>query len=184
MTPRRFFVIGALLLITLVNGYSQGSVFILSQPQSQIGYLRQTITFSVAAFSTAPPLSYQWQKDGVSINGATDFTFRIFNLQTNNAGSYTVIVSNSTGAFVTSAPATLEVKDASMSIALHPGVTIEGAVGLIYGIQVTTDLSNTNSWVGLTNVTLTAPRQTWFDAQPATLPTRYYRLLSGPTTIP
>jgi hypothetical protein len=34
-----------------------------------------------------------------------------------------------------------------MSIALHPGITIDGAVGRTYGIQFTTDLSDINSWL-------------------------------------
>jgi hypothetical protein len=73
---------------------------------------------------------------------------------------------------------------ASVSIALYAGVTIDGAIGLTYGIQSTLDLSNTNSWVGRTNITLTTPTYLWYDSQPATQPQTYYRVLPGPISIP
>ncbi len=66
----------------------------------------------------------------------------------------------------------------------YPGLTINGVVGLSYGIQYTTDLRMPHSWQGLDNVTLSVPRQTWYDPQLATQPQRYYRLVPGPTSIP
>ena len=73
---------------------------------------------------------------------------------------------------------------AGVSLALYAGITIEGVVGLTYGIQYSTDLSNTNSWHGMANVTLGAPTQLWFDIQPASQPQRYYRVVPGPITVP
>jgi hypothetical protein len=49
---------------------------------------------------------------------------------------------------------------------------IDGVVGLTYGIQSTTDLSNTNSWQGIANVTLETPSEVCFDVQPAIQPQR------------
>jgi hypothetical protein len=46
---------------------------------------------------------------------------------------------------------------AGVSIASYAGITITGVAGLTYGIPSTTDLSNTNSWRGLANVTLAGP---------------------------
>lgn len=73
---------------------------------------------------------------------------------------------------------------ATLSLALYPGLNIQGVVGLTYGIQYTTDLSNTNSWVGLTNITPTQSQQLWLDLRPATLPHGYYRIVPGPISIP
>ncbi len=73
---------------------------------------------------------------------------------------------------------------AGTSVAFYAGVTIDGVAGLTYGIQSTTDLSDTNSWRGLVNITLWASRQLWFDVEPATQPHRYYRVLARPIPIP
>ncbi len=69
-------------------------------------------------------------------------------------------------------------------IDLYPGLTVYGCVGATYGIQYTTNLNQNTNWVGVTNVTLTAPSYLWHDSQPATLPQRIYRAVVGPTSIP
>ena len=50
--------------------------------------------------------SYQWRKDGVDLVGATSDTSSLLFAPTNQAGSYTVVVSNPVGS-VTSAPPTV-----------------------------------------------------------------------------
>jgi hypothetical protein len=64
-------------------------------PQSQTLTAGQNVTFSVTATGTAP-LSYQWYKGGAAISGATASSYSISNVQTANAGTYTVTVSNGT----------------------------------------------------------------------------------------
>src|SRR5439155_12240333 len=64
-------------------------------------------TFTVDADGTAP-LSYQWRFQGSPINGANRATFSITGATTNNAGDYTVVVSNSFGSDISKA-ATLTV---------------------------------------------------------------------------
>jgi hypothetical protein len=71
-----------------------------------------------------------------------------------------------------------------VSLAFYSGVTIDGVVGLTYGIQCNTNLSNTNGWWGMVNVTLSVPKMLWFDMQPANQPQRYYRVVPGPIAIP
>lgn len=63
--------------------------------------------FSVVTSGTRP-MSYQWQRNGVNIVGATYEWLAIYNLGAADAGSYTVTVSNAAGT-VTSAAATLTV---------------------------------------------------------------------------
>ncbi len=53
-----------------------------------------------------PPLSYQWRKNGQPLAGQTGATRSRNNVQSGDAGNYTVVVSNSAGQ-VTSNPATL-----------------------------------------------------------------------------
>jgi uncharacterized delta-60 repeat protein len=73
---------------------------------SQTKFTGQTATFTVSAAGTAP-LSYQWLFNGSPIPGATAAVLSLGNAQPIQAGSYAVVVSNSSGS-VTSAPARLE----------------------------------------------------------------------------
>ena len=155
---------------------------ITNQPQSQVGYWGQSATFSVAAIPS--PLSYQWQSNGVPILGATNQTLTLTNLQSSFAAGYTVVVSNPCGSVTSSPPATLTINAAPITIALYPGVTIAGAVGFTYGIQCSTNLADTNAWIGLDNFTLTQPTEIWYDSIPVSLPKRFYRVLQGPIPIP
>ncbi|HZO54523.1 MAG TPA: hypothetical protein VFB63_17555 [Bryobacteraceae bacterium] len=54
------------------------------------------------------PFTYQWQRDGVNLNGQTNATLALTNLQLSAAGSYRAIVGNLSGS-VTSSPTSLSV---------------------------------------------------------------------------
>jgi regulation of enolase protein 1 (concanavalin A-like superfamily) len=81
---------------------------ITTQPQSRDVDVGRPISFQVVA-SGAQPLAYQWQKGGVDIPGATAAQYSIAAVQSTDAGTYTVRVSNIDGAVV-SAAATLTVR--------------------------------------------------------------------------
>ncbi len=80
---------------------------ITTQPASQTVIVGNPVTFTVAATGTAP-LSYQWQKNGANISGATTASYTIGSVATNDAANYTAIVTNIAGS-VTSSTATLTV---------------------------------------------------------------------------
>ena len=86
---------------------------IVSQPVDAFGRAGATVSFSVFA-SGSQTLSYQWQKDNVALNdgggisGSTNATLNIGNIGTNDAGVYTVTISNLAGQ-VTSSGASLVV---------------------------------------------------------------------------
>jgi hypothetical protein len=67
-----------------------------TQPSASLVTVGSAASFSVAATGTAP-LSYQWRKDGAAISGATSSTYTISSTKTTDAGSYTVVVTNSIG---------------------------------------------------------------------------------------
>lgn len=79
---------------------------ILRQPQSFRALTGGTATLSVLAGGTA--LSYQWQKDGSILAGATRDEFKVSGAQLSDAGNYKVTVTNSGGS-VTSRAAMLSV---------------------------------------------------------------------------
>ena len=81
---------------------------ITTQPQSQTVEVGAAVSLTVVATGTPAP-SYQWWKDNQPISGATSATFTIAAAQLTDAGSYTVLVSNSAGQ-VTSSAAALTVK--------------------------------------------------------------------------
>jgi immunoglobulin I-set domain protein len=95
---------------------------ITAQPTNQSVTAGQAATFDVTATGTAP-LSYQWQKNSVSISGATasSYTTPATAAGDNNA-KFDVIVSNSAGS-QTSAMATLAVSAAAVA----PSITTQPA---------------------------------------------------------
>ena len=80
---------------------------IMTQPQNQFVSEGEKVTFIVVATGTTP-LKYQWKKDGTNISGATSASYTISSANANDAGVYTVTVSNSIG-FATSSTAVLVV---------------------------------------------------------------------------
>ncbi len=83
------------------------SPVITTQPASVVAYQGSNVTFSVAATGVPAP-TLQWHKDGVALAGATSQTLSLPNVQTTNAGIYTVTASN-VGGTATSYNATLTV---------------------------------------------------------------------------
>jgi len=81
---------------------------ITAQPVNQSVTAGQTATFTVVASGTAP-MSYQWQKNGAGIAGATAASYTTPATTTSDSGSaFTVVVTNTAGT-VTSSAATLTV---------------------------------------------------------------------------
>jgi len=95
---------------------------ITTQRANQTVTAGQTAGFTVVATGTAP-LSYQWQKNGVNVAGATAASYTTAATVTSDSGStFGVVVSNSVGS-VTSAAATLTVNAAPVA----PTITTQPA---------------------------------------------------------
>ncbi len=80
---------------------------VTTSPVSVAAITGNSVSFTVAATGTAP-LAYQWRKGSTNIAGATSSTFTIANVQSTDAATYRVVVSNAGGSD-TSDPATLTV---------------------------------------------------------------------------
>jgi len=78
-----------------------------SQPTSTNVAAGQTALFSVIA-TGSDPFTYQWRFNGTNLAAATNATLSLTNAQTNQAGPYSVVVSNFFGS-VTSSVATLTI---------------------------------------------------------------------------
>ena len=112
-----FAIIGILVAFSLAgcSGYGSGTVnggaiapYISTQPANQTVSVGQTATFSVGAAGT-PPLTYQWQKNGADIPGATSSSYTTPVTTSADSGAmFRVVITNSAGS-VTSNSATLTV---------------------------------------------------------------------------
>lgn len=55
------------------------------------------VTFSVTNLAGTPPITYQWQKDGANIPGATGATYIIPAVSPADTGTYEVVLTNPAG---------------------------------------------------------------------------------------
>src|SRR5437016_2869957 len=105
MKTKTNFLAAGILLAALLTGF--GQPVITTEPQSQTNVVGTDATFTVLATGT-DPLAYQWRFSTFDLAGKTNQTLILTNVQTANAGSYVVAITNVTGA-VTSAVAILTV---------------------------------------------------------------------------
>jgi hypothetical protein len=111
---------------TWLNGWvPQLSPNILANPANQSISGGGTATFTVTATGIGAP-AYQWLKNGSPLTGQTGASLTISSANANNAGSYSVIVSNTAGV-VTSSSATLTVGNTAPRLA--PGASQTVKVG-------------------------------------------------------
>lgn len=78
---------------------------ITRQPSDLAAAAGANVTLTVVANTTAN-VTYQWRRNGTALTGATAATLTLANIQSADAGTYTVVVTNPFGS-TTSAPATL-----------------------------------------------------------------------------
>lgn len=89
---------------------------ITTQPQSQTVAAGANVTFTVAATGNPSP-AFQWQSNSSNLNGETNASLTLLGVTTNQAGTYTVTVTNSAGA-TNSQAATLTVAPAAAGFSL------------------------------------------------------------------
>jgi hypothetical protein len=103
-------------------------------PSSEVACVGDDVTLTVSASGSAP-LSYQWFKNNILIGGATSSSLLLTNIQTGDAGTYKVTVSNDCVDVATSTDAVVTVKT-PVSISGQPTST-SACVGQPYSFSVT-----------------------------------------------
>jgi hypothetical protein len=121
-----------------------------SQPQAQPSYVGGAVTLNVTAVS-ALPMTNQWYKGSTPLNGQTNTSLILANLQLTNAGNYSVVVGNANGT-TNSAVAVLTVNTPR---------NLEWSANANSGVW---DTSTSANWVNLAN-----SQQTVFNPGDATL---------------
>ncbi len=109
------------------EGILLSTATIATQPVSQTVAGGTSVTFTVTAGGSAP-FSFQWEKNGAAISGATSDFLTLTGVQAGDAAKYTVLVSDSVGAIM-SAPATLTISGSS-ALARLINVSTRGYVGI------------------------------------------------------
>jgi len=104
-------------------------------PSGQTVAYGSNATFNVTVTGT-PILAYQWYFDGDAISGATATNYDLTSITTNNAGDYTVIITNFYGS-ITSSVATLAFSVANPASNL---ASSENPAGFLDGISFTATL--------------------------------------------
>lgn len=149
---------------------------ILVPPSNHIATIGETVTFTVLA-AGSEPLAYHWEFNGHELEGETAATLTLYNVQPDQAGNYSVILSNAAGV-TNSAPANLAV--ISQVVLLSPlqagpetfAFTLQGPAGHLYAIEVTT---NFDAWTELTTVTNPTGQAQFIDLTSSNVLTRFYR---------
>jgi hypothetical protein len=129
--------------------------YVIAQPVSQTLKAGMTAAFSVNAGGTAA-LGYQWRFKNVNIPGATGSAYVRSSLTTNDAGNYSVVVTNASGT-VTSANALLTVTEPIppqfSNVSVQNGneltLALTGEPGMDISILQSTNLI---SWETVTNI--------------------------------
>ena len=115
------YVTSVLATLTVNTGPTAPSI--TTQPQNQTVNVGQNAAFNITA-SGSLPLHYQWYfNTNTLLSGYTNTSLTVTNAQTNNAGAYSIIVTNSYGA-ATSTVATLTVNTASTNTGMMGYVTV------------------------------------------------------------
>ena len=70
------------------------SPVLVKQTGNQTRCSGDTVSFKISATSSPSP-TYQWQKDGQILNGATSSKYALSSVSVNNGGNYSCIISNS-----------------------------------------------------------------------------------------
>jgi uncharacterized repeat protein (TIGR01451 family) len=108
---------------SMTSSVSQLTVLILpsisTQPTNQTVVLGGAVAFQVVAAGTGP-LNYQWWFNSTNNVGGNTNMLGLTNVQTAQAGAYTVVVTNAAGAVTSSV--------ASLTVGIPPGILADPAV--------------------------------------------------------
>ena len=178
--------------VTVTDGISTNTATILhlvvmnvppvitQQPADQSVLIGSNAMFFVTAVGQLP-MTWQWQFNQTNIDDATNATLVLTNVTPDQAGAYSVFITNANGGTLSS-NANLFVYLSPMPAMVSPVLTIDnqmqftitGVPGLNYAVQVSTDLMNWDF------VATNAAPFDFTDTNTANFPARYYRTVYLP----
>ncbi len=181
--PRRFYRIIELDDATFVTN----PPVVTLHPLSQVVSMGASVVLDVAGLG-APPLKYQWFKDGTNLAGVTSASLTMVNATRHHSGVYVAVVSNPVGG-TPSSNATVVVRvpqklGTPMQLADGTSAVLSGDAdggrllpGDLPGFQAQAS-TNLVNWETLSNsLTLTNGMLLLWDAGSTNWPSRFYRIL-------
>jgi hypothetical protein len=143
------------------------------------------VTLTVQA-SGIGPFTYVWKKGGEvitdipgHITGANGAALTVTGATAEDAGNYTVEVTNALGDKVTSSAAAVAIDPLRANVKMFAGVIIQAAVGKTVKVEYSNDLSS-GSWTTLTQLVLPTSPYTYYDTDSPNHPQRFYRAVEVP----
>jgi alpha-tubulin suppressor-like RCC1 family protein len=112
-----------------------GGIEFMAQPQSQ-SLLEGASALLFAEVYSGTPISYQWRRNGVNLPGATNSTLLLPEVHADDAGTYTLVASNSFGV-LTSLPATVSVALAPRIVSLSSNQVVNEGQSVTFTAQAT-----------------------------------------------
>jgi hypothetical protein len=146
---------------------------IRTPPRSQTAEENSPVSLRLKA-SGERPLVCLWYLNGTNLlSWGTNCWLLLTNLQSDRAGAYTAVISNSFGA-ITSSPAILQV---IAPVERRPAARVKlmGQVGSSFRLDCANSLSPSAQWSTLGSVSLTNTSQDYFDVSDPLPPLRVYR---------
>lgn len=135
------------------------SPFITLPPFDQTVTAGGSVTFQATAIGTPAP-TYQWQKDGATLAGATNASLTLATTSLADTGRYTLVAANLAG--TASAAATLTVRAAPIIVTAPASQTVFAGDRTVFSVSVTGFPAPTYQWrrngttiSGATGATLT-----------------------------
>jgi hypothetical protein len=164
----------------LITSYPATAPFIVSQPENLTLTPNQSASFTVVVGGSSP-LHYQWYfNTNTPLPNATNAGLTLLNVQTTNAGIYSVVITNSAGS-VTSTNAILTVSSGvpatpQISATFTNGVfnlSVSGNSGVDYIVQVS---SNLLTWDSIFTNHSATPPFIFNDSDATNFNRRFYRV--------
>jgi hypothetical protein len=163
-----------------INGFSFNLFFtnpqppsVSCQPPSQTAEQGTTVTWSAHA-SGAPPFRYQWFLNGTNLSGGpADKHLSVTNVQFDQSGACTVVVTNLFGT-ATSLPALVNVVP-PVARRVVPDLRLTGAPGSSLEVDYADLLSPPGNWSVLGTLSMNSASQNYFDLSDPLPGRRLYR---------
>ncbi len=152
-----------------------------SQPTNVTVLQGINAVFSAAA-SGSSPLAYQWFYNGLGLFGATSNVLTLASVSTNNAGNYSLVVTNAYGSATSSVVALTVVLPPSITgVVANPDGTVTlnlaGSPGISYVLESTTNVVSASGWQPVaTNLIGISGIWSFNDLQATNFPQLFYRL--------
>ena len=150
-------------------------------PQTQTAEIGSAVIMNTKV-NSASALTYAWFFNGNPITGGNTNQLRLTDVQPENTGTYTLVVSNANGGVATAA-AVLNVIT-PVPRRLVPAVNLTAQSGTTLGLDCSDDLGNGTGmqWTTLATMTMTNSSQSYYDVSDPLPAQRFYRVWTTGTT--